>query len=164
MNKNKEELYEIIDSIKTNADKIQQIMNNNTIDAKTGEIEDNTVTFYGKFVNNDNTNAKFRTDSNVKNLINQDLEKVAKILSAFGNVERFKIIELLFERSRTANEIMEALNFKTTGKVYHHLNILIASGLVSKFGDDTYRVKAKFLQGILAMLVGCSCFIRHENE
>jgi len=161
---NMEEIKKSIESIKSNADSINKMITDIVIDSTLGDLEDNVVTFSGKFSNNDDTESKFMTDFSVNNLINQDTENIAKTLTAIGNVERFKIIELLFEKGRTVNEILKALNFKTTGKVYHHLNILIASGLVFKCNDDRYRIKATHVQGVLAMLVGCSCFLRHGNK
>jgi predicted transcriptional regulator len=116
------------------------------------------------FKNNDNTDATFRTDTTVKNLLDLDIMEVTKLLTAFGNYERFKIIILLLDKGRTVNEIVKELGFPTTGKAYHHLNALMSAGLLIKSEEGKYRFKARYIQGVLAMLVGCHSYISKSRD
>lgn len=154
-----------IASIKSNADDILSNINSYKIDKLSGEIKDNEVVFYGIFKNKDNTTSKFRTDTTVKNLLDLDSKIVADLLSAFGNYDRFRIIRLLLDNSRTPNEIVDILGLPTTGKAYHHLNALVATGLIFKYSDGRYYFHAKYIQTVMALLVGCNSYInKNKND
>lgn len=146
---------EYISNIQNNLDKLKGSLNKQEL--QNLEVKENEFIFAGKF-NNGETSATFKSSTNIKALTDLNLEEVTKVLSAFGNYERFKIISLLLEKGYTAGEIMQKLNFKTTGKVYHHLNSLQGAGIIFK-DKDHYRLVAKRIQGILAMLMACHSYI-----
>lgn len=154
-----EDIKKEVNEIKNSADKIIDIINQKNIMELSGSLKENVITFYGSFKNGIDSDATFRVDQTVKQLLELDIIQVTKLLSAFGNYERFKILLLLLNKSCTVSEIVKELDFPTTGKAYHHLNALVSSGLLSKLSNGKYHLKARHIQGVLAMLIACHCYI-----
>ncbi len=164
MNKNLDEIKQAINLIKSNADEVLQYITNEQIKLITKNLKLNTVTFYSWFKNDSETESRTRVDTSVDDLLDLDTNEVTDLLTAFGNKERFKILTLLMKKSQTANEIVKKLNFKTTGKAYHHLNALIESKLIYKDEKDKYKFRAVHMGAFLALLSGCYMYISKQKS
>lgn len=162
----KNRINENLIQIRRNTEEINRFMQDEYINEKTVDMDNkkNTVSVTGSFDSNDGTESKFANGFDVSKLLELDTEKVTKLLAALGNKERFGIFKLLLTGAKTMNEIMTSLNFETTGKAYHHINALTASGLIFKV-DNKYRFKARYISGILIILCGCHSYIsKNRND
>ena len=139
------------------------VVNGYKIEELSDDVKTNELVLYGNFKNNDNTESNFKTTTTVDALLSLDSKEVADLLKAFGNFDRYKIIRLLLDGGKTANEIVKELDFKTTGKAYHHLNALVSLGLVFKYDDGRYHFHAKHIMGIMALLIGCNSYINKNR-
>ena len=70
-----------------------------------------------------------------------DSGNAMRVLSCIGSPERMRMIMALLKKPMTAAELVDALNFGSTGQVYHHLKPLIAADIVT---DDTEEGKGKY--------------------
>jgi len=88
-----------------------------------------------------------------------DSGSAMRVLSCIGSPERMKIIMVLLKKPMTAAELVEALNFGSTGQVYHHLKPLIAADIVTEDkeeGKGKYAIVPHRVQGIIMLLAGVS--------
>lgn len=88
-----------------------------------------------------------------------DSGSAMRVLSCIGSPERMKIIMTLLKKPMTAAELVETLNFGSTGQVYHHLKPLIAADIVTddkEGGKGKYAIVPHRVQGIIMLLAGVS--------
>lgn len=86
-----------------------------------------------------------------------DSGNATRVLSCIGSSERMKIIMALLKKPMTAAELVEALNFGSTGQVYHHLKPLTAADIVAEDkeeGKGKYTIVPHRVQGIVMLLAG----------
>jgi len=90
-----------------------------------------------------------------------DSGNAMRVLSCIGSPERMKILMTLLKKPMTAAELVETLNFGSTGQVYHHLKPLFVNNLVRE--DDRrkgcYEIVPHNVQGIIMILAGISDII-----
>lgn len=88
-----------------------------------------------------------------------DSGNAMRVLSCIGSPERMKMIMALLKKPMAAAELVEALNFGSTGQVYHHLKPLIAADIVTdtpEEGKGKYAIVPHRVQGIIMLLAGVS--------
>ena len=98
----------------------------------------------------------------VKNLLKMPPEKISVVLSSLGNQQRWEILCALLNKPMTVAQIVEEFDMKTSGKAYHHMNILIAADLLEEDKNaekGTYAVKGHRVQGIIMLMAGISDLI-----
>lgn len=95
-------------------------------------------------------------------LLSVDSFDAARFLGAFASAERINIIKLLLNNNYSANEIINKLNFATTGKLYHHLNFLINIGVV-KNESGIYKIPQN-LVGSIQLVLTTVCMLSKRNE
>ena len=89
--------------------------------------------------------------------------EMAQVIDAFSNEDRIDIIKILIQRSLTARELMEELNFATTGKLYHHLSFLEKIGVIRK-DSEQYHVSARYISYVLLIFAGVQSIINKNNN
>lgn len=118
------------------------------------EVQQGKMTYSGKYQSPDGTmGATFGANCDVMRLLQSDSFKLANVLSAFSSQERIGILKQLVQYKQTANQLMQSLDFKTTGKLYHHLSFLEKTGLVMKSGER-FHVTTKYIGFLLLIFAG----------
>ena len=88
-----------------------------------------------------------------------DSGNAMRVLACIGSPERMKMIMTLLKKPMTVSELVDALNFGSTGQVYHHLKPLIAADIVTEDkgeGKGKYAIIPHRVQGIIMLLAGVS--------
>lgn len=88
----------------------------------------------------------------IEELLQLDESVVEKILSAIGNRARLKILKAILKSPSNAVELVAALNLNTTGKAYHHLNLLENADLIHKDEAGRYHFRGHRVSGFFAAL------------
>ena len=76
---------------------------------------------------------------------------VEKVLASIGNSQRLAILLALLKQPMTVTQLVEALEAKSTGLVYHHLKPLVMADIVYE-EKGLYAVKPYRVQGIIMLL------------
>ncbi|MGG4396902.1 ArsR family transcriptional regulator [Paenibacillus thiaminolyticus] len=77
----------------------------------------------------------------VRQLLDLDGEKAAKVLAALGHKQRIDILKSVFAAPLTGAELVEQLHMGTTGQLYHHLKALQGADLlVQEERGGTYAI------------------------
>lgn len=120
------------------------------------------VRCYSFFDNGDvSSNSEFHTG--IDTLILTDAIESERWFNAFAGSERVEILQALLKKSCTGSELMEKCGFSTTGKLYHHLNFLINTGIVQN-DSGTFHLNASMVGNVLLMLLCASNFIRKLDK
>ena len=129
------------------------------------EMEEGRMAFVGKYESPDKTmGATFGSDKiKIKELFKTNSFEMAQVIDAFSNEDRLNIVKILIQRSLTARELMEELNFATTGKLYHHLSFLEKIGVIRK-DTEQYHVSAKYISCVLLIFAGVQSIINKNNN
>ncbi|HZR41017.1 MAG TPA: helix-turn-helix domain-containing protein [Ktedonobacteraceae bacterium] len=85
----------------------------------------------GSYADNDR-GYQWGSELTAEELLDQDDEKVARVLTAIGNKQRVALLKAILEQPASAAELVERLGMGTTGQVYHHLKALQAADLVKQ--------------------------------
>lgn len=117
---------------------------------------------YSYFTNGEvSSNSEFYTD--IDKLLQIDAIEAERWFNAFAASERIEILQTLLGKNCTAGELMEKCGFSTTGKLYHHLNFLINTGIV-KSDSGKFFLNASLVGSVLIMLLSASNFIRKLDK
>ena len=129
------------------------------------EIELNTMAFAGRFSTQDGkVPSTFGYERfEIPTLYDCNSFEMAKVIDAFSNEDRIDIIKELMTRNMTARDLMEKLNFPTTGKLYHHLSYLEKIGVLKKDGEF-YHIDARYVSCISLIAVGVAQIIRKNTN
>ena len=129
------------------------------------ELENGRLVYAGKYKTDDGTvSSVFGSNvSTVEDILRYDSSELANIIDAFSRVERISIIKELMKKSFTAKNLMETLNFKTTGGIYHHLSYLEKIGIIAKY-NDYYHISAKFVGSIILILEGAGKILNKQDN
>ena len=101
--------------------------------------------------------------SDIPSLINIDSVQAERWFNAFAGSGRIEILKALLNKNCTANELMEICNFSTSGKLYHHLNFFINTGIVYN-KNGVYNLNPSLIGSILLMMQSANNFIRKLNK
>ena len=114
------------------------------------------VKFYSYFDNgNVSSHTIFEFEKNALKKV--DSFNAERLFVAFASSERVEILKLLMKKSCTGTEIMQECGFKTTGKLYYHLNFLLNIGVIAN-DDGEYHLVAKMCGIIQAMFMAAADF------
>lgn len=87
-------------------------------------------------------------------LLDQDEERVTRVLMAIGNKQRLALLKAILEQPASAAELVERLGMGTTGQVYHHLKALQAADLVTQEGRGQFVFVSHRVPSFLMLLAG----------
>lgn len=79
-------------------------------------------------------------------------DRLARVLAAFASPARLALVKALLGGERSTGELMAGLGLRTTGQLYHHLNNLIAAGVVVQRARNRYGLNPARLRLVLAVL------------
>jgi DNA gyrase subunit B len=102
------------------------------VDINTGQGELGGIFFSGQYLGE---KSRYRWEPHgrdVKQLLDLDSDKVAKILSALGHKQRIDIIRAVLQQPLTGAELVDRLNMGTTGQLYHHIKALLGADLLTQ--------------------------------
>ena len=132
--------------------------------AEAAEMKVGMLAYRGKYQSPDGQiNATFAGDVSIGNILKINSKDLAQVIDAFSSEDRIDIVKLLVKKPLTAKEIMEILNFPTTGKVYHHLSFLEKLGIIKKH-NERFLISAKYVQCVVFMLLGVSQILKDKGE
>ncbi len=159
------QLLKKIEEIESRLEKLEEIKSDSknlkektTID-KTAQMQVGMLSYCGKYESPDGEiSAKFAGDVYIPNFLKINSRDLAQVIDAFSSEDRIDIVKLLLKKTLTAKEIMEILNFPTTGKVYHHLSFLEKLGVISK-SNEKFSISGKYISCIVFMMLGVSKII-----
>lgn len=73
-------------------------------------------------------------------LMETEWDSASPVLAAVGHPIRLKILHRLLEGARSSQELQEIADLGTTGRLYHHLRDLLASGLIVSPRRNHYAI------------------------
>ena len=89
-------------------------------------------------------------DTDAMNVLESDEELVEKILSAIGDRTRLRMLREILRKPCSTADLVLSLRLPTTGKAYHHLNILLSADLISKDDAGLYHMRPHRVAGFMA--------------
>ena len=101
-------------------------------------------------------------DYSIKDLLEIDESVIEKVLAAMGHRVRIRLIKSILMRPSTAAELVEQLDLKTTGKAYHHLNMMESADLIHKDSSGKYHLRGHRVSGFFAALVSVADTINDQ--
>lgn len=133
-------------------------LKNNTISPK--DMPVGKMAYVGRYESEDGSmGSTFGADCNdIATTFNHSSFEMAKVIDAFSSEDRINIVKELIKRCLTAKQLMEKLNFATTGKLYHHLSFLEKIGVIVK-DSDSYHVSAKYISCVVLIFTGVASII-----
>lgn len=112
------------------------------------------VTYYGAYESEGFGYLWEKNESSIDELLAIDDDEVAKVLASFGNKQRLAILKTILKEPLTVNELVEKLDMRTTGQVYHHLKALQAADLIKQGDKGKFQFKAHRVHGLIMVLTG----------
>jgi len=88
------------------------------------------VQYGGSFVGNEGREYRWKLERTTDTLLGQDKDGAARALAALGNRQRLALLIAILETPGSATELMERTGLTSAGQTYHHLNTLVAAGLI----------------------------------
>ena len=128
-------------------------------------VEYGHMAFVGRYLSKDGTmSATFGDDYiDINDLFQCNSFEMAKVIDAFSSEERINIVKELINHTLSAKELMDRLQFQSTGKLYHHLSFLEKIGVIRKDGES-FHVSAKYISCIILIFTGVNKIISKNNE
>lgn len=129
------------------------------------DMEEGRMAFVGKYSAPDGSMGSTFGSDNIKisKLFETNSFEMAQVIDAFSSEDRINIVKALIQRSLTARQLMDELNFSTTGKLYHHLSFLEKIGVIRK-DDDQYHVSARYISCVLLIFTGVQSIINKNSK
>ncbi len=116
------------------------------------ELKDNQGVKFYSCIENKSVSAYSILSYDEQELLNVDSFSAEKLFTAFASSERVEILKLLMKKTCTGAEIMQECGFKTTRKLYYHLNFLLNIGIIGN-DDGVYHLVAKMCSVVQAMFM-----------
>lgn len=141
----------------------QPVIHKNTVAPE--EMELGRMAYVGRYMSKDGSfGSTFGADSNrIDTFFEKSSFEMAKVIDAFASEERLDIIKKLMQERMSVKQLMESLQYPTTGKLYHHLSYLDKIGVITK-ENDQYFVTPKCISSVLLILNGAWKISRDSNE
>lgn len=140
--------------------KQEVVQHNNTIEPSLMKV--GTMAYVGRY-EGENMGSTFGADAiNIDSLLNTNSFEMAKVIDAFSSEERISIVKELMRRKMTGRQLMEKLNFSTTGKLYHHLSYLEKIGVIRKHDSETFIISGRYISCVLLIFAGVEKIIRNN--
>jgi DNA-binding transcriptional ArsR family regulator len=92
-----------------------------------------------------------------------ELAGVARLLAALGHPARLALVRALLAGVRTSQELQGVIDSGSAGQLYHHLNDLIAAGVVDQAGRSRYRISGSRIVPLLVILAAAEDVARPQD-
>lgn len=96
--------------------------------------------------------AVWQVERATADLLESDAERMASVLAAVAHPVRMQVVLLLLRGSRTAAELAELASTASPGKLYHHLEKLLAAGVIHQPERSRYAILPAHEVPLLALL------------
>ncbi len=134
----------------------EMIQSEKSVNSKTSNINVGMLSYCGKYESPDGEiAANFGGDVYIPNILKTNSRDLAQVIDAFSSEDRINIVKLLLKKSLSAKEIMEILDFPTTGKVYHHLSFLEKLGIIRK-NNEKFSISGRYISCVVFIILGVS--------
>ena len=162
--KNQNELEERLKELESRLEKLESKVRHDEKSMQEAKaLNVGMLTYRGKYESSDRKiGSTFAGDVSIDKILKMNSNEVAHVIDAFSTEERVDIVKLLLKKPLTAKEIMEILNFPTTGKVYHHLSFLEKLGIINK-NNEKYSIAGKSVACVVLIMLGVSQIIEGRN-
>ncbi|WP_218929415.1 ArsR/SmtB family transcription factor [Actinomyces bowdenii] len=100
------------------------------------------------------TRAEWQEGALSTELLETPWEEGAEVLAALGHPVRLRILRRALASPATAQELIDVEGIGTSGKVYHHLRQLTATGWLRSAGGGRYEVPVARVIPLLATILG----------
>lgn len=105
------------------------------------EEEAGSILYSGRYRGENGSCRWTPQERTVRQLLDLDGEKAAKVLAALGHKQRIDILKSVFAAPLTGAELVDQLHMGTTGQLYHHLKALQGADLlVQEERGGTYAI------------------------
>lgn len=156
------ELIERISKLESRLDKLEGTSESKNL-AEAKQMKVGILTYRGKYESADREiSSTFAGDVTIGNILTMNSNDVAQVIDAFSSEDRIDIVKLLLKKPLSAKDIMDVLNFPTTGKVYHHLSFLEKLGIIRK-NNEKYSISGKSVACVLLIMLGVSQILEGRN-
>jgi DNA-binding transcriptional ArsR family regulator len=81
------------------------------------------------------------------------VERAATLMSALSQPQRLRIVLMLAEAPTSVAAVVESLGLKTSGAAYHHLNVLMNTGLAVQPERGSFALALEAAGEVNALLV-----------
>ena len=114
------------------------------------------LTYLGVFARGGNQYTWIQSEIKTNDLLQMiEDHRAEHMLQCVSSQEKLTILlHLLREPPMSVAQLVEHGGFNSTGQVYHHLNALVAAGIVYDAGRGAYAVQPHRVQGIMMILAG----------
>jgi ArsR family transcriptional regulator len=92
-----------------------------------------------------------------------ELAGVARLLAALGHPARLALVRALLAGVRTSQELQGVIESGSAGQLYHHLNDLMAAGVVDQAGRSRYRISGSRIVPLLVILAAAEDVARPQD-
>lgn len=89
-------------------------------------------------------------------VLQRDWAGAAHLLTALAHPVKLEIVRRLLRGARTSQELKEADQSGTTGRLYHHLRDLLACGIVVSHNRNSYAIAPEKAVSCLIIIVAAS--------
>ncbi len=130
------------------------------------DLPPNVFTFAGNYTSPDGSiGSRFGAwISNLNCVMSEENTfEISKIIDAYANEDRIKIIKCLLQKNMSAKELQDVLKFNTTGKLYHHLSTLENIGIIYK-QNEVFHMTGYAIGCSLMFLDTASRLIRRYEQ
>ena len=137
-------------------EKLNQIMNHLCQLTDEDESRTGALSYLGVFTSGGCQSSWMQSEINTNDLLQMiEDHRAEHMLQCVSSQEKLTILlHLLREPSLSVAQLVERGGFNSTGQVYHHLNALVAAGIVYDTGRGAYAVQPHRVQGIMMILAG----------
>lgn len=112
------------------------------------------VNFAGCYTGEDAREYRWLREKRAEELLAQDDELVGRVLAALGHKQRLALLKAILEQPATAGELLERLGLTSVGQAYHHLNTLLAAGLIRQGERGQFAFVGHQAPAFLTLLAG----------
>ncbi|MCY9696730.1 helix-turn-helix domain-containing protein [Paenibacillus alginolyticus] len=148
------DLQQLVRQLIHNQDESYPMITENTSSAAAGL---GSVFYSGQYRGDQ---ASFRwepQEKHVRQLIQLDGDKAAKILGALAHKQRLDILRAVLQEPLTGPDLVERLNMGTTGQLYHHIKALVGADLlVQEERGGKYTIPGPRALPLLLLLAAAS--------
>lgn len=79
-------------------------------------------------------------------------DEIAAILSVLASPQRLATLKALLSGPKSSNDLQTALGVSSPGQLYHHLDKLLAAGIVEQTRRSLYQIAARHVIPVLAVI------------
>ncbi|WP_238177989.1 ATP-binding protein [Paenibacillus contaminans] len=129
-----------------------------------GGAEEGGLFYAGSYRFGERTYRWTPQERQVRQLLELDGEKAAKVIAALGHKQRLDLLRAVMMQPLTGAELVEKLGMGTTGQLYHHIKALQGAGLlVQEERGGRYSLPDRRALPLLLLLAAAADLLETSN-